>query len=87
VAAAPEGGALACPSASPHLPVFGAGNSAAVASFARQGAKRADSAIRTNRSFRESQVRRDSWKTFLYATGVEIFRSSRPKYLFNTKYY
>jgi hypothetical protein len=33
--AAPEGGALACPSASPHLPVVGAWNPAAVPGLAR----------------------------------------------------
>jgi hypothetical protein len=34
-AAAPEGGALACPSASPHLPVVGVGNPVAVPGLAR----------------------------------------------------
>jgi hypothetical protein len=34
-AAAPEGGALACPSASPHLPVVGVGNPVAVLGLAR----------------------------------------------------
>jgi hypothetical protein len=34
-AAAPEGGALARPSASPHLPVVGAGNPVAVLGLAR----------------------------------------------------
>jgi hypothetical protein len=34
-AAAPEGGALAGPSASPHLPVVGAGNPVAVPGLAR----------------------------------------------------
>jgi hypothetical protein len=45
-AAAPDGGALAGPSASPHLPVAGVGNPVAVLGLARQGAKRADNAIR-----------------------------------------
>jgi hypothetical protein len=34
-AATPEGGALACPSASPHLPVLGAGNPITVSDLAR----------------------------------------------------
>jgi hypothetical protein len=34
-AAVPEGGALACPSASSHLPVVGAGNPVAVPGLAR----------------------------------------------------
>jgi hypothetical protein len=57
-AAAPEGGALASPSASPHLPVVGAGNPVAVPGLARWGAKRADSSIRGICSCRESHVHR-----------------------------
>jgi hypothetical protein len=56
-AAAPEGGALASPSASPHFPVVGAGNPVAVPSMARQGAnKRADSSIRMINRCREGHV-------------------------------
>jgi hypothetical protein len=57
-AAAPEGVALASPSASPHLSVVGAGNPVAVPGLARQGAKRADSSIRRISSCRESLVQR-----------------------------
>jgi hypothetical protein len=55
-AANPEGGALACPSASPRLPVVTARNSVGVPSLARLEAKRADSAIRAISSCRESHV-------------------------------
>jgi hypothetical protein len=57
-AEAPEGGALAGPSASPHLPVVGAGNPIAVPDLAQLGAKRADSSIRGISSCRERHVQR-----------------------------
>jgi hypothetical protein len=51
-AAAPEGFALACPSASPYLLVVGAGNPVAVLGLAQQGAKRAGIGIRAINSCR-----------------------------------
>jgi hypothetical protein len=53
-AAAPEGGTLASPSASPHPPVVGAGNHVAVPCLARCGAKRAGSTIRAICSCRKN---------------------------------
>jgi hypothetical protein len=60
----PEGGALAGPSASPHLPVVGVGNPVAVLGVTRYGAKRADSSIRRINNCRESHVHRAFEKIF-----------------------
>jgi hypothetical protein len=86
-AEAPEGGALACPSASPHIPVVSARNPVDVPSLARSGIKRAGTAIRAIGSCQESLVHVALNKEFMYTSGPKIPRSARPICLFVARYY
>jgi hypothetical protein len=84
---APEGGALAGPSASPHFPVVGGGNPVAVPCLGRLRAKRAGIAIRAIRSCRESHVHRALKKVCFVRYPLQDLPIGLSDLFFKTRYY